>query len=94
MGTYNGLLFLSDDLHTESDRLCLWNLCVRKLVNLPSPNVTYITNGGFGTIIGFEFDSKTNDYKVVRVVLNVLSLVYSLSTGEWKMVRMVFHFVL
>ena len=63
MGTYNGLLFLSDDLHTESERLCLWNPCVRKLVNLPSPNVTYITNGGFGTIIGLGFDSKTNDYK-------------------------------
>ena len=44
--------------------------------------------------IGFGFDPKTNDYKVVRVVTLLDSLdlehsrtkfkIYSLSTGEWR----------
>ena len=71
VGTYNGLLCLFDDLHTESDMLYLWNPYVTKLVNLPSPNVFPYTR--FCTIIGFGFDPKTNDYKVVRVVLNLRS---------------------
>ena len=95
VGTCNGLFCLSDDKLSYSNRLCLWNPCVRKLVYLPIPNVTYTTHGGVDATIGFGFDPKTNDYKVVRLVtlLDGLDLehsrteakIYSLSTGEWRM---------
>ena len=95
VGTCNGLFCLSDDKLTYSDRLCLWNPCVRKLVYLPFPNVTYATHGGFDATIGFGFDPKTNDYKVVRLVTlldsfdlehsRTVAEIYSLSTGEWRM---------
>ena len=94
MGICDGLLCLSEDLHffSISERLCLWKPCVRKLVNLPSPNATYT---GF---LGFGFDPKTKDYRVVRFVTSEDSLdlansqpeveVYSLSTtGEWRVIR-------
>ncbi|KAK9987366.1 hypothetical protein SO802_032317 [Lithocarpus litseifolius] len=67
VGTCNGLFCLSDDKLTYSNCLCLWNPCVRKLVHLPIPNVTYATHGGFDATIGFGFDPKTNDYKVAFV---------------------------
>ena len=95
VGTCNGLFCLSDDKLSYSNCLCLWNPCVRKLVYLLIPNVTYATHDGFDTTIGFGFDPKTNDYKVVRLVtlLDGLDLehsrteakIYSLSTGEWRM---------
>ena len=91
----NGLLCLSNDKLSYTNRLCLWNPCVRKLVELPLPNVTYTTHGSFDVTIGFGFDPKTNDYKVVRVVTLLDSLdlehsrpeveIYSLFTSEWRM---------
>ncbi|KAL4607783.1 hypothetical protein ACB092_09G200100 [Castanea dentata] len=47
-------------IYTSS--LSVWNPCVRKLVNFPSPSATYT---GF---LGFGFDPKTKDYRVVRFV--------------------------
>ena len=97
VGSCDGLLCLSDDKLSYTSRLCFWNPCVRKLVELPLPNVTYTTHGGFDVTIGFGLDPKTNDYKVVRVVtlLDGLDLensrpefeIYSLSTGEWRMLN-------
>nr|XP_023885753.1 F-box protein At3g07870-like [Quercus suber] len=96
VGTCNGLLCLSD-YSLKSDRIFLWNPCVGKYLRLPSPNVTYTTHGVFKGSLGFGFDLKTNDYKVVRVVRfpitpNLPTLqqkveVYSLSTGQWRMLR-------
>ncbi|XP_030924259.1 F-box protein At3g07870-like isoform X1 [Quercus lobata] len=88
VGTCNGLLLcLSNNLTEGTSRLCLWNPSVRKLVNLP------LTNFSSDACIGFGFDRKTNDYKVVRVVklmdrldLRIYSI-YSLFTGEWRMLR-------
>ena len=95
VSTCNGLFCLSNDKLSYSNCLCLWNPCVRKLVCLPIPNITYATHGGFDATIGFGFDPKTNDYKVVRLVTLLDSLdlersppeveIYSLSTGEWRM---------
>ena len=61
-------------------------------------NVTFNTHGLFHTSIGFGFDPKTNDYKVVRILSTLRSRcdgfgksrpmvveVYSLPTGEWRM---------
>ena len=95
MGTCNGLVCLSDDLCVCTDQLFLWNRCVRKFLKLPYPNVTF-TPGEFDASIGFGFDPKTNDHKVVRVVCleidpNILKdrpavEVFTLSSGEWRMV--------
>ena len=94
VGTCNGLVCLSDNLNTYIDKLFLWNPCVRKFVKIPSPNVE-VTFWKYESI-GFGFDAKTNDYKVARVVTLVDNAhsrkdrpvveVYSLSTGEWRMV--------
>ena len=67
VGTCNGLLFLSKFFDGDNS-FCLWNPCVGKLLKLPSPNITYATHGRFHASIGFGFDPKTKDYKVIRVV--------------------------
>ena len=74
-----------------SERLCWWNPCVRKLVNLPSPSATYTG------LPGFRFDPKIKDHRVVRFVTSADRLdlanpqpeveVYSLSTDEWRVIR-------
>nr|XP_023918090.1 putative F-box protein At2g02030 isoform X2 [Quercus suber]POF03333.1 putative f-box protein [Quercus suber] len=99
IGTCNGLVCVMGD--GFSRRIILWNPCVRMFVELPKPNVTYQLYGQYGgcdTSAGFGFDSKTNDYKVVRVVTvrdvrrndwgvsPPMVEVYSLATGEWSMV--------
>nr|XP_023896923.1 putative F-box protein At3g16210 [Quercus suber]POE55373.1 putative f-box protein [Quercus suber] len=82
VGTCNGLLLcISNNLTMEPSRLCLWNPSVRKLVNLP------LTDFSSDACIGFGFDPRTNDYKVVIVVnlMDRLDLrIYTLSTGEWR----------
>jgi F-box interacting protein len=95
VGTCNGLVCLCDDLCVCTDQFFLWNPCVRKFLKLPYPNVTF-THGESDASIGFGFDPKTNDYKVVRVVCleidpNILKdrpavEVFTLSSGEWRMV--------
>ncbi|KAL4607814.1 hypothetical protein ACB092_09G201900 [Castanea dentata] len=96
VGTCNGLLFLSNVFRCDYS-FCLWNPCVGKLLKLPSPNITYATHGPFDATIGFGFDPKTKDYKVVRVVTLLESInleksrpqveVYTLSTGQWRILR-------
>jgi F-box interacting protein len=95
VGTCNGLVCFSNDLLTSLHRFFLWNPCVRKYLRLPYPNFTKRTHE-FDEFIGFGFDPKTNDYKVVRVMsyTDILGIkmdrpeveVYSLATGEWRMV--------
>uniref|UniRef100_A0A7N2L5N3 F-box domain-containing protein n=1 Tax=Quercus lobata TaxID=97700 RepID=A0A7N2L5N3_QUELO len=77
VGTCNGLLLLSDDTNIS---FCLRNPCVGKLLKLPSHNITYATHGRFGASIGFGFDPKTKDYKVVRVV----TLLGNLDVGKTR----------
>ncbi|KAM4105678.1 hypothetical protein ACB094_04G010100 [Castanea mollissima] len=86
VGTCDGLLLsLSNNLTMDTSRLCLWNPSVRKLVNLP------LTNFSSDACIGFGFDPKNKDYKVVRVIKLKERLdfqIYSLSTGDqWRMLR-------
>ncbi|XP_023873418.2 F-box/kelch-repeat protein At3g06240 [Quercus suber] len=95
VSTCNGLLCLSNT--HDINRFFLLNPCGRKFVELPSPNVTL--HNYFEPSLGFGYDSKTNDYKVVRAVSLMLTEdgsvfqnpqtpvveVYSLSTGQWKM---------
>nr|XP_023883815.1 F-box/kelch-repeat protein At3g23880-like isoform X3 [Quercus suber] len=95
VGTCNGLIFLADDLYGYH-KFFLWNPCVRKFVKLPKPNITCFSHDAYDASVGFGFDSKTDDYKVVRfVTLEEKGQkgksppeveVYSLSTGKWRMV--------
>ncbi|XP_030944849.1 F-box/kelch-repeat protein At3g23880-like isoform X1 [Quercus lobata] len=94
VGTCNGLIFLADDLYGHH-KFFLWNPCVRKFVKLPKPNITCFSHDAFDASVGFGFDSKTDDYKVVRLVTLEEKgqegksppevEVYSLSTGKWRM---------
>ena len=98
VGMCNGLLCLvNEDILTDTNKLFLWNPCVRKFLKLPDPNITDFTLGEFTASIGFGFDPKTNDYKVVMVATLLHRLhhsksrpmvaVYSLSTGKWRMFK-------
>ncbi|XP_065618753.1 F-box protein CPR1 [Quercus suber] len=88
VGTCNGLIFLADGLYGYC--YIIYNPCVRKFVKLPKPNINFSDFNASG----FAFDSKTNDYKVVRFVTPEQKVqkgkspveVYSLSTGKWRMV--------
>ncbi|KAG5544928.1 hypothetical protein RHGRI_017404 [Rhododendron griersonianum] len=92
VGSCNGILCLTDDQMTYVDNTILWNPTIQKWVRLPKPRVTFTSHGGFDHAIGFGFDAKSNDYKVVRIVrlLDFESEVppeidlYSLNTGAWR----------
>ncbi|XP_050247294.1 F-box protein At3g07870-like isoform X5 [Quercus robur] len=97
VGTCNGLICLADDLNTYAYNFILWNPCVKKYVQLPTPNFSFRTTGPYTAAVGFGFDSKTNDYKVVRFVTpedddfdegksTPKVEVYSLATGKWRVV--------
>ncbi|OMP07501.1 hypothetical protein COLO4_07286 [Corchorus olitorius] len=68
VGTVHGLICLSDDLFGYTGRILLWNPLVRRSMELPTPNVTYKDVGPYTFILGFGFDAKKNDYKVVRLL--------------------------
>ncbi|XP_023872558.2 F-box/kelch-repeat protein At3g23880 [Quercus suber] len=83
VGSANGLFCLYDEI-----RFILWNPCIRKFITLPNPSVE------FPCYLAFGFDSRTNDYKVVRIAYRSntryegakppLVEVYSVSEGSWR----------
>ncbi|KAI8531047.1 hypothetical protein RHMOL_Rhmol11G0107600 [Rhododendron molle] len=77
----------------ELSEIFLWNPSIRRSISLPKPGITENTHGLFSDYLGFGFDSQSNDYKVVRVVILCggtrseevpLVEVYSLNSGSWK----------
>ncbi|XP_065623771.1 F-box protein At3g07870 [Quercus suber] len=99
VGTCNGLICLADGIYTDAYYFLLWNPCVKKYVRLPNPNFSFRTTAPYDAVVGFGFgfDSKTSDYKVVRFVTpedgdfsegesTPKVEVYSLATGEWRVV--------
>jgi F-box interacting protein len=91
-GPCNGILCLSGTLwnmrdgYSDYDRLVLWNPATRESKMVPpfprQQDLDFLTH------IGFGFDPKTNDYKVVRI-MNFLFQhcevqVYHLSTNSWR----------
>ncbi|KAM7498428.1 hypothetical protein LguiA_022842 [Lonicera macranthoides] len=92
VGTCNGLICLSDDYDTHTDTIIIWNPLIRKSVNLPKPQFGLSQRGM--CLLGFGFDSVTNDYKVVRIVyestenynfkLPPCVEVYTVRTGVWR----------
>ncbi|XP_059665025.1 F-box/kelch-repeat protein At3g06240-like [Cornus florida] len=67
VGICNGLICLSDDHFCYTYTLIIWNPAIRKCVNLPKPRVCFDTYGPYMFALGFGFDSRNNDYKVVRI---------------------------
>ncbi|KAI5661939.1 hypothetical protein M9H77_21262 [Catharanthus roseus] len=93
VGYCNGLLCLSDDLFGYSNLLMLWNPVIRRKLILPLPRAIFDNLGPYMFMLGFGYDAKNNDFKVVRVAYvqgdyeyNVPPIVeiFCLSTGNWK----------
>jgi F-box interacting protein len=61
----NGLICLS-----EQERYVLWNPSIRKCWNLPKPCITARKHSGSTCHEAFGFDPRTNDHKVVRIVIH------------------------
>ncbi|OAY44853.1 F-box protein CPR1 [Manihot esculenta] len=98
VGSCNGILCLSDDVNgVYTNRAALWNPSVRKIVTIPSPNITLDSGGQLFHSLGFGFDSKLDDYKLVRVVymednnfgidIPPLVEIYSLRRRCWRLIR-------
>ena len=94
VGCSNGLVLIKLDV----DTLLLWNPLLRKFVTLPKPdNIGYEEKlQVFSIGWGFGFDSRTNDYKAVKIIclenngdakLDSLVQVFSLATRCWKSFR-------
>ncbi|XP_030963620.1 F-box/kelch-repeat protein At3g23880-like [Quercus lobata] len=86
VGSVNGLFCLY-----EENRFILWNPCIRKFITLPKPSVT----GLFPCYLALGFDSRNNDYKVVRIAHQLVKIrsegakpplveVYSVTEGSWR----------
>ncbi|XP_058189817.1 F-box/kelch-repeat protein At3g23880-like [Rhododendron vialii] len=93
MGYVKGLFCL-----WEHDNIFLWNPSIRKSIILPKPGITKKTHDSLADDLGFGYDLRSNDYKVVRIVTRCgsdrsqddespLVEVYSLKAGSWKMNR-------
>ncbi|XP_075645691.1 F-box/kelch-repeat protein At3g06240-like [Castanea sativa] len=69
-------------------RYIVWNPCIRKFIALPTPSV----RASFACYLAFGFDSRTNDYKLVRIVFPSKNIsakkplveVYSVNEGSWR----------
>ncbi|XP_050213102.1 F-box protein At3g07870-like [Mercurialis annua] len=68
VGSVHGLLCLSDDIFGYTYKVRIWNPLVKRYLELPKPNVTFSQVGPYMFVLGFGFDSKSNDFKVVRMV--------------------------
>ena len=94
IGSVNGLFSIC-----EEDRFFLWNPSIRKCITLPKPRIRVKTHSPISCRLGFGFDPRTNDYKVVRIVIlprttvmtkedkPPLVEVYSLHEGCWRITR-------
>nr|POE76003.1 f-box protein cpr30 [Quercus suber] len=99
VSSINGLVCL--DLHAGNTDIVLWNPATNETKVLPKSGISYPQGRAFSRDIGFGFDFKTNDYKVVNLLkiydpdpelyfydLNFFyaAEVYCLSTGSWRTV--------
>ncbi|XP_075657611.1 F-box/kelch-repeat protein At3g06240-like [Castanea sativa] len=99
IGSSNGLVCL----HVEWGNIILWNPATKKTKVVPKSRISYPQSKSCLLDLGFGFDIKTNDYKVV-MILNAddysnpeltflerknfnIAEVYCLSTNSWKKVH-------
>ncbi|PHT36668.1 hypothetical protein CQW23_24368 [Capsicum baccatum] len=80
------------------DVVILWNQDIRKSIILPNPRVHFGPYEPYMLCLGFRFDERKSEFKVVRIaylqdgngtytILPPEVEVYSLSTGLWKTVK-------
>ncbi|XP_027368000.1 F-box protein At4g22390-like [Abrus precatorius] len=92
VGTINGLVCLSDHCFNYKNDIILWNPLIKRHVQLPVPHFTFETLCGvYISTLGFGFDSKKNDFKVVRICYVSFKAppkveLYSLNEGSWKVI--------
>nr|XP_027063575.1 F-box/kelch-repeat protein At3g06240-like [Coffea arabica] len=93
VGFSNGLLCLSDDIFGYTNVIMLWNPLIRRKITLPLPRAIYKNLGPFMFVLGFGYDLKSNDFKVVRIAydqsdsgynLPPIVEVFALSAGNWR----------
>ncbi|KAI3457105.1 hypothetical protein Pfo_013768 [Paulownia fortunei] len=77
VGSSNGVLCLSDDLFGHTHLIFLWNPLIRRKVTLPLPKATFESTWPCMCVLGFGFDVKNDDYKVVRVAYAQVDYGYS-----------------
>jgi F-box interacting protein len=104
VGSSNGVVCLADYTFRGNSGLCiLWNPSIQKVILLPDPNIganygRFTSNGPIIRTLGFGYDPKTDDYKLVKVVyledptgptfvLQPLVEIYTLRTGAWRSVK-------
>ena len=99
MGSINGLVCL--DLNIYSIATVLWNPATNETKVAPESGISYPQGKALTRDMGFGFDFKTNDYKVVKLLqiydpdpelyfheINFFyaAELYCLSTGSWRTV--------
>ncbi|XP_071723053.1 F-box protein At3g07870-like [Rutidosis leptorrhynchoides] len=88
IGICNGLIcFLEDDFSS----IILWNLTIQKKLSQPEPNFTIFYEHSVNLNPGFGFDSLSDDYKVIRVLIfrdwrPSQVEVFSLNRNSWKII--------
>ena len=66
VGSINGLVCL--DLNIYSIAIVLWNPATNETKVVPESGISYPQGKALARDIGFGFDFKTNDYKVVKLL--------------------------
>lgn len=89
VGTCNGLVCLAVDFSYYGSVAVIWNPYIRKFVALPKLRVSNPKDGTHFNVASYAFgyDSRTNDYKVLRTVSDICggeTEVWSLARGTWK----------
>uniref|UniRef100_A0A7N2LEL6 F-box domain-containing protein n=1 Tax=Quercus lobata TaxID=97700 RepID=A0A7N2LEL6_QUELO len=72
----------------EQSRYIVWNPCIKKSIALPNPSVAT----SFPCYLAFGFDSRINDYKLLRIAFQSKNIsskkplveVYSVNEGSWR----------
>ncbi|XP_028808794.1 F-box protein At3g07870-like [Neltuma alba] len=96
-GTCNGLVCAADYSSFHSATILIWNPLLRKYLVLPKPIMTCKKRkrqlyDDYHLHFGFGFDSKNNDYKVIRLMILCAEQdtphveVYSLVSRSWRII--------
>ncbi|KDP38918.1 hypothetical protein JCGZ_00675 [Jatropha curcas] len=100
-GSCNGLVCLVCGTHSgsvnELSQLILWNPSIGKFLNLPKPNFMHDYSKNYygfdDGLFGFGFDSRTHDYRVLRIMTSqttsniapeIKAELYSLNADCWE----------
>ncbi|XP_050217356.1 F-box/kelch-repeat protein At3g06240-like [Mercurialis annua] len=92
VGSNNGLVCLYYAYTKDPGsihKLVIWNPSIRKLLLIPQPSPLFFSPS-YEKLIGFGFDSRTDDYKLLltRFSMNPIKdvVLYSLNSNSWKQI--------